>query len=95
MKGLLNINQSLTFSQAHEKNIEETLSQVLGPFFPPGSSTSYSVIFKTRNNGSIGRDEVIKIVGDAVRNQEGDSSVDLKSPNVAIIVEVSEKKYFG
>ena len=49
------------------------------------------MIFKTRNNGSIGRDEVIKIVGDAVRNQEGDSSVDLKSPNVAIIVEVSEK----
>ena len=50
------------------------------------------MIFKTRNNGSIGRDEVIKIVGDAVRNQEGDSSVDLKSPNVAIIVEVSEEK---
>ena len=49
------------------------------------------MIFKTRNNGSIGRDEVIKIVGDAVRNQEGNSSVDLKSPNVAIIVEVSEK----
>ena len=49
------------------------------------------MIFKTRNNGSIGRDEVIKIVGDAVRNQEGDSSVDLKSPNVAIIVEVSKK----
>ena len=49
------------------------------------------MIFKTRNNGSIGRDEVIKIVGDAVRNQEGDSSVDLKSPNVAIIVEVSER----
>ena len=49
------------------------------------------MIFKTRNNGSIGRDEVIKIVGDAVRKQEGDSSVDLKSPNVAIIVEVSEK----
>ena len=50
------------------------------------------MIFKTRNNGSIGRDEVIKIVGDAVRNQEGDSSVDLKSPDVAIIVEVGGKK---
>merc|ERR1712079_525555 len=34
--------------KAHEKNIEETLSSVLGPFFPPSSSTSYSVIFKTR-----------------------------------------------
>ena len=89
-------------SQAHEKNIEETLSQVLGPFFPPGSSTSYSVIFKvrkqcrshteilkTRNNGSVGREEVIKMVGNVVRNLDGESSVDLKSPDLAIIVEVS------
>ena len=35
--------------QAHEKNIEETLASVLGPFFPPSSSTSYSVIFKVNN----------------------------------------------
>ena len=53
------------------------------------------MIFKTRNNGSIGRDEVIKIVGDAVRNQEGDSSVDLKSPYVAIIVEVGGKNWLN
>ena len=53
------------------------------------------MIFKTRNNGSIGRDEVIKIVGDAVRNQEGDSSVDLKSPDVAIIVEVGGKNWLN
>jgi len=74
--------------KAHEKNIEETLSLVLTPFFPPGSSTSYSVIFKTRNNGSIGRDDVIKLVGNVVRNLEGESSVDLKSPDLAIIIEV-------
>jgi len=74
--------------KAHEKNIEETLALVLPPFFPPGSTTSYSVIFKTRNNGSIGREEVIKMVGNAVRNLDGESSVDLKSPDLAIIVEV-------
>ena len=43
---------------------------------------------KTRNNGSIGRDEVIKMVGNVVRNLEGESSVDLKTPDLAIIVEV-------
>ena len=43
---------------------------------------------KTRNNGSIGRDEVIKMVGSVVRNLEGESSVDLKTPDLAIIVEV-------
>ena len=43
---------------------------------------------KTRNNGSVGRDEVIKMVGNVVRNLEGESSVDLKTPDLAIIVEV-------
>ena len=43
---------------------------------------------KTRNNGSVGRDEVIKMVGNVVRNLEGESSVDLTTPDLAIIVEV-------
>ena len=46
------------------------------------------LLFKTRNNGSIGREDVIKLVGNVVRNLEGESSVDLKSPDLAIIVEV-------
>ena len=36
----------------------------------------------------MGRDEVIKMVGNVVRNLEGESSVDLKTPDFAIIVEV-------
>ena len=36
----------------------------------------------------MGRDEVIKMVGSVVRNLEGESSVDLKTPDLAIIVEV-------
>ena len=36
----------------------------------------------------MGRDEVIKMVGNVVRNLEGESSVDLKTPDLAIIVEV-------
>ena len=43
---------------------------------------------QTRNNGSVGRDEVIKMVGNVVRNLDGESSVDLKTPDLAIIVEV-------
>jgi len=74
--------------KAQEKNMEETLALILPPFFPSGSSNSYSVIFKTRNNGSVGREDVIKMVGNAVRNLDGESSVDLKSPDLAIIVEV-------
>ena len=38
----------------------------------------------------MGREEVIKMVGNAVRNLDGESSVDLKSPDLAIIVEVLE-----
>ena len=36
----------------------------------------------------MGRDEVIKMVGSVVRNLKGESSVDLKTPDLAIIVEV-------
>ena len=36
----------------------------------------------------MGRDEVIKMVGNVVRNLDGESSVDLKTPDLAIIVEV-------
>ena len=32
---------------------------------------------------------MIKMVGNAVRNLDGESSVDLKSPDLAIVVEVS------
>ena len=50
---------------------------------------SHIEILKTRNNGSVGREEVIKLVGNVVRNLDGEASVDLKSPDLAIIVEVS------
>ena len=36
----------------------------------------------------MGRDEVTKMVGSVVRNLEGEASVDLKTPDLAIIVEV-------
>ena len=64
----------------------------------------HNSLFQTRNNGSIGRDTVIRLVGGVVRElagegpslqsvpvfnkHPGETSVDLKAPEVAIVVEI-------
>jgi len=89
--------------KAHEKNIEELAKTVLASTFPEGSTNSYSILFKTRNNGSLGREEIIKMIGTVIRELPGTTSVDLKCPDVAIIVEIirnvccigTATEYFG
>ena len=74
--------------RATEAAIEALARQVLGPVFPPASTASYSVLFKTRNNGSLGREDVIRAVGGVVKGLAGGTTVDLKAPMIAIVVEV-------
>jgi len=74
--------------RAQEAAIEALAREVLGPVFPPDSTATYSILFKTRNNGSLGRDDVIRAVGGVVRGLAAGTSVHLKAPAVSIVVEV-------
>jgi len=77
--------------KAHEKNIEDLAKTALPQVFGNDSKLSYSILFKTRNNNSVGREEVIKILGAVIRELPGETSVELKTPDVAIVVEIVGK----
>ncbi|CAG9854120.1 unnamed protein product [Phyllotreta striolata] len=50
--------------------------------------TTFSVVYNHRNNNNLNRDEVIKAVAETVFQVNAANKVDLKVPNVSVIVEV-------
>jgi len=74
--------------KSHEKNIESAIEKVLEDLFAEGSESSYCCVFKTRNNNQVRRDDVIQLVTKLVRLRPGQSRVDLKNPDIAIIIDV-------
>merc|ERR1712059_59465 len=74
--------------KAYEKNMEELFNRILSNILVEDKEVSYCVMFKTRNNTQVKRDDVIRLVGSCVREQAAKSVVDLKNPNLGIVVEV-------
>ena len=74
--------------KAYEKNIEELAEKILKNILKDDSELTYSIIFKTRNNNKVSRDDTIKLVGGVVRRQAGKTSVDLKNPDFCVVVEI-------
>jgi len=71
-----------------EQNIELGLTKAIENVFLEGSTTSYSINFKTRNNGQVKRDDVIQLATRLIRSRPGETTVDLKSPDITVIVDV-------
>jgi len=77
--------------KAYEKNIEELAEKILPESLKaaPATSSSYSVIFKARNTNQVSKEDVYKIVGGVMKNTLANQwHLDLKTPDVCIIVEV-------
>lgn len=74
--------------KAYERNIEELAEQILSKVVSKDSDFTYSIIFKTRNNNQVSRDDIFRVVGNVVRRQEGKTRVDLKNPNFCVVVEI-------
>jgi len=74
--------------KAYEENIEKLAENVLSKIFKDGTEMTYSILFKTRNNNKVVRDDTIKLLGSVVKRLPGKTSVDLKSPDVSVVVEI-------
>jgi len=71
-----------------EKNIEAGVAKAIENVFEEGSNETYCINFKTRNNNSVKREDVIQLVTKVVRARPGITKVDLKTPDLTVIVDV-------
>lgn len=76
-----------TTCKAYIKDIETVIEPLLIKYFK-NEPRSFSIIFNHRNNNSVSKDEVIKLVADKVMSLRPDHKVNLKEAEVSIIIEV-------
>ena len=74
--------------KAYEKNMEEMAENVLSSSLKTITGTTYSVLFKTRNNNQVKRDDVFRIIGSVMRSQTQPWTVELDDPDICIVVEI-------
>lgn len=73
--------------KANLHDIKENIDVLVEKYFNDESKT-FSVVYNHRNNNSLNRDEVIKEIAAIVDSKNKTHSVNLKQPQLAIIVEV-------
>ncbi|XP_066250402.1 THUMP domain-containing protein 1 homolog [Euwallacea similis] len=80
-----------TTCKAFIKDIEKAFEPLCEKYFG-SENMSYSIVFNHRNNDSVSRDEVIKIIAECVaktgEEKNLEHKVNLKNANVSIIIEV-------
>eukprot|EP00088_Acartia_fossae_P038864 TRINITY_DN4033_c0_g1_i11.p1 TRINITY_DN4033_c0_g1~~TRINITY_DN4033_c0_g1_i11.p1 ORF type:complete len:341 (-),score=110.55 TRINITY_DN4033_c0_g1_i11:52-1074(-) len=74
--------------KAYDKNINELLESKLGQVFQAGKEVSYCIIYKCRNNNQVKQHEMINTVNEVVKDKFTDATIDLKSPDVCLYVEI-------
>jgi len=74
--------------KAYEENIEKLAEKILSNIFTAGTEMTYSILFKTRNNNKVSRDDTIRTLGGVANRLPGKTSVDLKTPDVCVVVEI-------
>ncbi|PXF44887.1 THUMP domain-containing protein 1 [Gracilariopsis chorda] len=58
------------------------------PHISPGVDVSYAIVYRSRLNNSVKRDDFIKLIADAIYKYEPRYKVNLTKPDVVLIVEV-------
>ena len=89
--------------KAYDENIEKLADKILSNIMKEGTEMTYSILFKTRNNNNVFRDDTIKLIGGVAKSQAGKTSVDLKNPDICVVVEIIRtvcclgiaRNYFG
>jgi len=89
--------------KAFSENVEEAAKPIIFKRFHDKGEVSYCIQFKSRLNGSFGREEAYKIVGKMVKEANPQSKVEFKHPEYVILVEVMKSfccisilsNYFG
>lgn len=73
--------------KAYIQDIENTFKTLAEKYFKHEAKT-FSIAYNYRNNNNLQRDEVIKTIATVITQVRSDNKVDLKSPELVVIVEV-------
>lgn len=76
-----------TTCKAYIKDIEIAVKTLAIKYFMKEAKT-FSIAYNHRNNNNLNRDEVIKCIADVIYEIRPDNKVDLKLPQVVIVVEI-------
>ncbi|XP_023345775.1 THUMP domain-containing protein 1 [Eurytemora carolleeae] len=74
--------------KAYEKNMIELGQSVLKEPFAGATSPTFAIIFKTRNNNQVTRDDTIQTFAKVVRDLNPAAKVEFKDPDICIIIEI-------
>nr|CAH7741688.1 unnamed protein product [Callosobruchus chinensis] len=85
-KFLLRLIPIETTCKAYMKDIVSAFTPLVDKYFKD-QTRLFSVIYNHRNNDSLDREEIIKTIAEAVF-KAGNNKVDLKTPEVSIVIEV-------
>lgn len=73
--------------KAYVKDIENAFKRIATKYFTENSKT-FSVVYNHRNNNNLKRDDVIKVIADAVFQTRSDHKVNLKDAEISVVIEV-------
>ena len=74
--------------KAFSENVEEAAKPLISKRFHDKGEVSYCIQFKSRLNGSLGREEAYKTIGKMVKEANPQCKVEFKNPEYVILVEV-------
>ncbi|XP_078609956.1 THUMP domain-containing protein 1-like [Branchiostoma floridae x Branchiostoma japonicum] len=87
-RNVLRMIPVMSACKAYLENVKKSAEEMFPKFFSGEDNPSYAIVFKTRNSGTMKRDEVIKALAGVVSEVNPACKVNLNSPDLAIVIEV-------
>ncbi|KAI8501233.1 THUMP domain-containing protein 1 [Branchiostoma belcheri] len=87
-RNVLRIIPVMSACKAYLENVKKSAEEMFPKFFSGEDNPSYAIVFKTRNSGTMKRDEVIPALAGVVSEVNPACKVNLNSPDLAIVIEV-------
>ncbi|XP_066293344.1 THUMP domain-containing protein 1-like [Branchiostoma lanceolatum] len=87
-RNVLRMIPVMSACKAYLENVKKSAEEMFPKFFSGENNPSYAIVFKTRNSGTMKRDEVIKALAGVVSEVNPACKVNLNSPDLAIVIEV-------
>ncbi len=84
----------LNTCKAYLENIEPCLEHTLKQVYDENTTIKYSCLFKTSNNGSISRENVIKLVNNYLKTKNPSNTIDHDNPDFVVLIQVIRNMCF-
>lgn len=85
---MLRVTPVVGSCRADAEKIDDLCMSLFPRYFPKDSEETYAIVFKVRNNATVGRNMIFNVMGEAMRDVAPFVKVNLKNPDVVINVDV-------